>query len=233
MNGSELRQRNTPEVRQRVTTNNPQQIGRPNAGAGPDGQDLNRATSWTNGEGNYFFAGAALVVIVIRLAVSGLQSNNVADTLIAYCLLRLGIDLYRGPQNVATTGDQHTPVTRSALYSEKDGLKKQFDSLLPTDDEIQEIHDMITANKEILAAEDGLNKKGKKISLSDGRDFISMEGIASEWCALKKADGHFDLVKATTAMDLIQTGSLHPFRREPLQISDFIRGTELLDLLKS
>lgn len=86
-------------------------------------------------------------------------------------------------------------------------------------------------------AADGLERGKIKLHLPNGRDFITLDPFipseVEEWCVLKISEEHFNLVKATTMIDLIQRGASHPISRQPLQPADFIRGKALLSLFKT
>jgi|GEM_PF-6862593 len=82
-----------------------------------------------------------------------------------------------------------------AMYFEN--LNEQFESQRPTENEIKAILHYIKNNCAALTT-DGIGKQDRKFYLDEEKDFISWEKFDPseivEWCALKRAEGHFDLV---------------------------------------
>jgi hypothetical protein len=120
------------------------------------------------------------------------------------------------------------------LYEKQGGLKDIFIHQEPNLTQIAAINSYIAKNIENLKNEGMIGEKGT-ICLTDGVDCVSYEEFDPdeqvEWCLLRSGDNNFKLIKKTTAENLINKGSNHPFIRGPLTENDIVRGEAMLVLI--
>ncbi|MCD6026989.1 MAG: hypothetical protein K0R08_1508 [Solimicrobium sp.] len=121
------------------------------------------------------------------------------------------------------------------LYEKPDGVKDNFSDQEPNVAQIMEINSCISKNLEKLKNQ-GMVRDRNTIFLTNARDCVSLEDFEPaeqvEWCLLGSSDNHFDLIKKSTAENLINKGNNHPLMGRSLQVDDIVRGEKMLNLIR-
>ncbi|CAM5999579.1 unnamed protein product [Sphagnum balticum] len=135
----------------------------------------------------------------------------------------------------ASAGDASRRVI-SDQYHADGGLKADFASRRPTDEQSGAIRESMQRNLEKLKHQDGLKIDNGKISLDEGQCPLSLDDFDpeenAEWCLLRTGDA-YTFVKAGMMEESIKAGYKHPLRNDKLlESSDLVRGKAVLDLLE-
>uniref|UniRef100_A0A0H3WMR2 Uncharacterized protein n=2 Tax=Pandoraea faecigallinarum TaxID=656179 RepID=A0A0H3WMR2_9BURK len=102
------------------------------------------------------------------------------------------------------------------------------------------IRSAIDARLDRFDAQEGLRGDGYTILFEEHSDMISAEefdrNAPTEWVLLRRGEATarhqiFELVTSATRARLMASGSRHPYLQQPLRASDFIEGTDALDML--